>query len=655
MSVITDDNAKWHCYICNSEPLADLASKCHCIIEKLEQLWSKHQKTDKKQARDSKRQKSKEVKGSKAVVNGKEHPEGSGTMTFSYRKLQIPKEFVKKAKKLVETTAGLNNTFIQFIQQATEEKGDNSIRYRHLKAFKSVLDDLRKAHNALEEALEPEFKSMEMQNGDEGLHIQSKSTDGVDSTGDDHMDSVADEAEEPENDNDELSDEAEMKESQTDANADKVTVQTEDCDGGSVMADEMSLDQDIMSVPPSVPDELFQMVESLADSSLLSQTDNTESDVKSNGNPSDSKRSSPKVKNLIVKLTPVPEVMTRGSRSSWSRNKDKDARVKEECMEEEEDAADDMDGTTGDSPPHNRRPSREKTTPLRKQADKGDRGDSSESNSEEDSQSKAKSSKKTNSVKTEEGKQTKGAKVSSSGIKTTDTDSDEVPDILLQTAAAGHSSEEEDKGGKSVKKCLFKLNKTSPQDKEKRPSKRKLKSNSSDSDIENKGKKTSSAFKKKKQDGSASSNSDSDLEKEIKSLSKRGAGKRRSSRIKKQDEAKEDTKSPRDRKRSYEMKKKSRKNKGASKQQELSSSSEDEEEKEAKGDDSGEDSDQQKIKSIVEENLATASGTFHQSSGMWGYCYQTVVYSGVQLLFVDTGSLMPHLVIYPTRHQNDTS
>lgn len=154
LSVITDENSKWHCYVCRSEPLQDLVSKCHSVMENQEHVLLKQRKpdktekpdkTDKTEERESKRHKNKPVKEHKAVVNGKEHVEGSGTMTFSYKKLQVPKELIKKAKKLVETTTGLNHTFIQFIQQATDEQEDKSIRYRHLKAFKAVLADLKKS------------------------------------------------------------------------------------------------------------------------------------------------------------------------------------------------------------------------------------------------------------------------------------------------------------------------------------------------------------------------------------------------------------------------------------------------------------------------------------------------------------------------------
>uniref|UniRef100_A0A8D3C6T5 DNA helicase n=1 Tax=Scophthalmus maximus TaxID=52904 RepID=A0A8D3C6T5_SCOMX len=611
LSVITDENSKWHCYVCRSEPLLDLVSKCHSIMEKQELVQLKQRKPDKPEEREIKRHKNKSVKEHKAVVNGKEHIEGSGTMTFSYKKLQVPKELIKKAKKLVETTTGLNNTFIQFIQQAAEEQEDKAIRCRHLKAFKAVLVDLQKAHGALEAALEPEFRNMELQNGSEGQHIARKTTTVAAPVENDHLDTLAGEAveadeqhNEQEVNNDQVASEIEMKDSQTEIDVTKKTIKSEVCDDGLVSSGEMSLDHDIMSVPPSVPEELFQMVESLADSTMLSQSDTdliTDTDARSNGKSTDSQRPQPKVKNLIVKLTPVPVVTTCGSRSSRSKNREKERETqkkgKEKC-EEEKASADTVDGAN--NPPPSRRSSRVKTTPLRKQAENKGKVESSESESEEESKDKAKSSKKSSKVKNEKEKQTKASEK-----KTEDSDSDEVPHILLEKAAEVHSSDEE-QGSTSAKKRLFKLNNTSTQDTDK-ASKRKRKSESSESDRENKSKKTS---KKKKQNCSNSSNSDSEMK------SKAGTAKRRSSRVKKQDEAKQDDKnSPErkaaDRKRSYEKKRKGRSPRNTSK---LQSSSSDEEEEDCEGD-SGEDSDEQKIKPLVEDGVVGGGRPFHQSSG----------------------------------------
>uniref|UniRef100_A0A665WLB1 DNA helicase n=1 Tax=Echeneis naucrates TaxID=173247 RepID=A0A665WLB1_ECHNA len=494
LSIITDENSKWHCYVCRSEPLQDLVSKCHRIMEKQECVQLKQpkaEKRDKSEDHESKRHKSKAIKEHTTVVNGKEHSEGSGTMTFSYRKLQVPKELIKKTKKLVETTTGLNNTFIQFIQQASEEHEDKSIRCRHLKAFKAVLADLKKAHSALEEALEPEFKNMEMQN---------------------------------------------VKDSEKETEITKKTIKNEVCNNELVTPGEMSLDHDIMSVPPSVPEELFQMVESLAESTMLSQPDTdlvTDNDTKSNGNSAGFETPQPKVKNLIVKLTPVPVVTTCGSTFSRSKNRENDSEMEKKCKEEL------------------------KTTPLRKQAENKGKEESSESESAEDRKSKAKSTKKSSKAKKEDGKQTKASEK-----RAVDSDSDEVPDILLEKAEEAHTTDEE-QGSTSAKKCLFKLNNTSPQDTDK-ASRRKRKPENSDSDMENKSKKTS---KRKKQNGSDSSNSDSDQEKETRS--KLGTAKRRCSRVKKQGDAKvEDKNSPgrkaAERKRSYEKKRRVRNTKEAS-------------------------------------------------------------------------------------------
>lgn len=613
---------------------------------------------DKTEEHESKKHKNKAVKEHKAVVNGKEHTEGSGTMTFSYKKLHVPKELIKKAKNLVETTTGLNSTFIQFIQQAAEEQGDKSIRYRHLKAFKAVLADLKKAHSALEEALVPEFRNMEVQNGNEGHHIVRTGADVVTPVENDHMETAADAADEadaveelddeqpddeqpddeqpgdeqPDEDrpdeeqpgesqldkeqpdeeqpdeetkqdlkNDQVSDNAEMTDSQTETVVTKKTIKSEVCDDDLLSAGEMSLDHDIMSVPPSVPEELFQMVESLADSTMLLQTDggtvsdaekNTEN-LKSNGKTSESQPSQPKVKNLIVKLTPVPVVTTCGSKLSRSKDKEKNGKTQKTSQEEKE-CEDEKH-----SPPPSRRSSRVKTTPLRKQTENIGTDESSESELEDESKGKAKSSKKSSNVKKEDGNQ----------MKTLDSDSDDVPNVLLEKAAAYHSTDEE-QGSTTAKKRLFKSNNTSTEDTDK-ASKRKRKSESSESDVENKSKTKS---KKKKKSHSDSSTSDSDQEKRTKG--KVSTAKRRSSRVKKQDEEKEDEKNApesksAERKRSYEKKGKRRSSKSASKLQ--LSSSEDEEEQQAEGD-SGEDSDVQKIKPIVEDNMG-GSVPFHQSSG----------------------------------------
>ncbi|XP_019725253.1 transcriptional regulator ATRX isoform X5 [Hippocampus comes] len=624
LSVITDENSKWHCYVCRAEPLQDLITKCNGIMEKIDKEKTKQRKSSKGEEHKSKTCNSSEVKEHKVVVNGKEHTDGSGTITFSYKKLPIPKELLKKAKKLVETTTGLNNTFIQFVQQAAAEQDDKSVRYRHLKAFKAVLSDLKKAHTALEEALEPEFRGMELQNGDKGQRQVRKSRNAehpVVKTEDDELDE-ADETEasdtvqdlneehneepavthsksqEGHADQHDVKQHVEPEEEQAEPLCNKLGGapdeetekephkepvgkgnQTEDltkrvvkaavCDGELLSPGETSLDHDIMSVPPSVPEELFQMVESLADPHMLAHTAPTsaaDTDAKQNGRPQQ------KVKNLIVKLTPVPVVRTSRSKSSRSKNKEQD-----------EESGGCGTGDEPASPPPNRHPSRLKTTPLRKQVGKKSLEDSSESEqeSEKEKAAKSKSTKKSSKTKKEDKKK---IKTSLSEKDAKDSDSDGVPNVLLEKVAECNRSDEE-KEVPSSKKHSFKEKPSAGTEKK---SKRKRKSEGSESDVESKGKKAS---KKKKENASDTSDSDQDITR---------TAKRRSSRVTKQDEAKDKDKPEKAvaAKRSYEKRRKGKSSTAVSKVE--LSSSEDEEERQA-DEDSGDDNDQQTFNPLMED------------------------------------------------------
>ncbi|XP_042158954.1 transcriptional regulator ATRX [Oncorhynchus tshawytscha] len=765
LSMITDEDSKWSCYICSPQPLSDIASNCSNILTKLESFW----RTGRKKEREEKERK--EVKGhskgkghhhhGKAVVNGKEHSDGSGTLTFSYKTLKVPKELVKRTKKLIETTTGLNNTFIHFIQQAEEEQGagggGSGTRHRHLKAFRSVLADLKKAHAALEKDLESQFTSQDqgMQNGDAVSNTDGHDGhDQIDNGQEAEEDKMAD-TEDGEEDGG-VSEDTEMEgsptptpqdHSETGSQAkDQTVVKMEVEDGTEEEADR---DKDIVSVGPSVPDELFQMVKSLADSTGLtpgndateltatSQSENPAAGSTRKLHDTQKEKAMPKVKNLILKLTPVPVVTTRASRSKSKdggkerskdggkereRSKDggkeersKDGWKKEERSKdggkekerskdggkerskdggkerskgvgkEKERSKDEGKEVAGDvaSEEDSRCSSRTKTTPLRKSPEGKNKMSASQENidseGEEKSPSKLKrrtkgsSEKERGNAEEKERKESKASSMVTSdpSKQDVDSDSDEVPDILVQTAAAEHSSDDDvqqdadsNQGNKRVKKCLFKLSKKEEEqvgeeeeqvgeeeeqvgeeeeeeqvgeeeekqvgeeegenDKEKtdkKPAaKRKLKADDSDnsesdSDEDAKMKKKSSTAsdkktsKKKQKVSDGSSNSD--LEKEMKGLSKLSTGKRRSSRVKKEREEKENKGG--DRRRSYELKRKAR-SRGA-KQQDSSSDDDEEEEGGGSGEESG---DQQKIKPIVEETVVAGRETFHQSSGEEG-------------------------------------
>uniref|UniRef100_A0A3B1JZG8 DNA helicase n=1 Tax=Astyanax mexicanus TaxID=7994 RepID=A0A3B1JZG8_ASTMX len=538
LSGIMNEDSKWHCYVCSPEPLNDIVAACEKILQNLE--CKKKAKVDgEKPKRESSKHKPPKTKIT--AVNGKDvtNSDGSGTLTFSYKMLAVPKELVKKTKKLIETTNGLNSTFVQFVQQAPSQPGDNIVRYKHLKVFKSVLADLKKVHAALDESLEVEFRDLQVQNGEErgstdvqnvdnaavpnSQHVEQSSREkeeGVDSTVD-HVPVV------PEEDMDgedvgsadvEMSEspppvaettEKESKESEAKAKVVKCEVEP-DREDGSTVAGETSLDKDIVSVPPSVPEELFEMVESLADCVKKEDEGNSVADADdckgdngsvSNDDSEESGKESGRLrKKLVVKLTPVPLKITikrdKGKSTSKSEKDEKDG------------AASPEEGADS------RRSPRMKTTPLRK---------SSEGRSK---------SKSGDNEKNEEN------------------NSDEVPEVLRQTEAMEASSDEQkaEPNGK-VSGDGDEKRRSLRQTSTKTTAKRKLIKSSSDSDqaAGNSSKSKKKAAKKKKGKESDSSNHDSDLEKEMKRLSKLGTN-RRSSRggKKKEDEGKKKKKEDED-------------------------------------------------------------------------------------------------------------
>ncbi|XP_062380077.1 transcriptional regulator ATRX [Sardina pilchardus] len=636
LSGIMDESSKWYCFVCSPQPLVDLSSSCNKIMLKLEQLWRREHKPKSGKS---------ERKRDKAALNGKEHhSESSGTLTFSPKFLQIPKELVKKTKKLIETTTGLNNTFVQFIQQASKDKGAKPLlRYRHLKAFKSVLADLKMAHATLEEALEVEFRELELQNGAEGTvghaeveqqtPAEAEPTEqaGADEVQNDEAVDGSD-AEEDAADFMAADDDVEMKDSpipsppeqgngsevgevdtlrEEEEEEDEVKLDG-DCgvaeDGNMLDGDSSELDRAILSATPSIPDELFQMVESLADSTKLAAADEArEAKVAdSSASVSSAEESQPiepdeagekssgaqkriatlGKKKLVVKLTPMPLRVS----------------LKTETVSE---AKGRVERVSPDDGPKSRRSPRVKTTPLRKPSESKDKG---KSNGKQDADKRTKVKTTKTSSDQEEGA---AAKVSSTQM---DSDSDEVPSILAERAAQEASSgDEAASSGKKVKREG--RSNSAARSSERRSTKRKLnlKSTSSESDQES-GTKNSTAKRaskrtKTKTAGSESENFDSDLEKDMKSLGKLGTGKKGVRKVKQ--ESKEIPEKPgKTKKRSFERTRKTRRSKASANQS--SSSSDNEEDK---AEDSAEDSDdKQKIRPLM-DSVMPGVEAFQQSSG----------------------------------------
>ncbi|XP_066571057.1 transcriptional regulator ATRX isoform X2 [Amia ocellicauda] len=689
LSSIMDEESKWYCYVCSPEPLLDLITACDSVLENLEQLWNQHRKRTKADNDKSSREDTvrKHMQKDKSAFNGKENGSdnlSSGTITFSYKALKVPKELLKKTKKLVETTTGLNATFVKFIQQGLEEQGTSLIKVRHLKAFKSVLTDLKKAHSALEESLEQEFKELEQLNGNEGecevnnggvkpqteegdeVFVPESADNSLEKKDDSEVEGIVDqsfvsavdetehkstedaipddigsrespvlspgEVEEP------MEGESEPKEKSL-----RDSERSSEGEADSAPACETSLDKDIVTVPSSVPDELFEMADSSVDTSDIAD-DSGRSPAQARKSPKISnstlgkspvlEKSPIKVtKELVVKLTPVP---LDGSPGSSSQKKDDEE--SEECEEEVMTKEASLEETEGSVPLEEgleiRRSPRVKTTPLRRPADSNNVSSLPQDNSESDTDHDTPESKvKTKHLKKQKVSPVKGnrktvARPASTGDKMDDSDSDEVPAILLQTAAMTPTSpegESNDDSPQSVKrKCLFSLKKTTPQAQDKKATKRKLKGSSSESDHEPKKelvKKATVSAKKKRQNCSDSSNYDSDLEKEIKSLSKLEAAKKGSRRSKLKKEKKEmpsgsssvSADASKEKTKASKPKTKAQKTKKAEESSSTSSSSVEEEEFQdaASGEDS---SDEQKIKHITEEVTGPMLKVFCQSS-----------------------------------------
>ncbi|XP_064184378.1 transcriptional regulator ATRX isoform X1 [Anguilla rostrata] len=591
LSGIMSEESKWYCYVCSPEPLLDLVAACDSVLQNLEQLWQQHHRRSRGDGEKPGRDKGahRHPQMAKGALNGKEHGldgVSSGTLAFTYKALKVPKELVKKTKKLIETTTSLNQTFIKFIQQASTEQGSSVVRRRHLKAFRSVLSDLKKAHAALEESLEQEFKCVELQNGDEircevssarqvteveaaeeGNHVNQEEVketvmgnsaenceyreeDGAaDGAADGTVDAVSDDVEmedpaaspkEPHR----TPGERELTEKSA------VSKKEEDNKEGSGSAGESSLDKEIVSVPLSVPDELFEKADGAADSLGVAdgkgrsrtRAGKTRSTISLRKSPDSGKGPTKVIRNLVVKLTPVP---LDGSPIPRVRTKAEDEGSKVGDMDVEKEELGAEDGASeeevvceaeGALPVEEglemRRSPRVKTTPLRKQTDSKSKPlpeqIKSESESDQDITDKAKDPCGLLDSKADGDKDSRRTAASSS--KGDDSDSDEVPAVLLQIADSSDEAEGDTSkaSSKVTRRCLFQLQKSSAPSRDQAASKRKGRVSASDSDKATRPKKASNV---KKERGSDSSNYDSDLEKKIKSMSKLSTVKRSRRRV----------------------------------------------------------------------------------------------------------------------------
>ncbi|XP_051824361.1 transcriptional regulator ATRX isoform X9 [Antechinus flavipes] len=595
LSAIMDENNQWYCYICRPEPLLDLVTACDSVFENLEQLLQQNKKKIKVESEKSNKifentQRFSPKKNS-SNCNGEEKKLDnpySGSLTYSFTALMVPKDMIRKTKKLVETTANMNASFVRFLKHTSENTEISPvIKLRQLKAFKSVLSDIKKVHHALEDGVNLEIRTLDSLSKE--TVTKEHKAEGV----------------KPETEVTKLEMCSESKKKDFSKSDTKLSVKRVDSEivgqslpvvgqpvNKNTSAEEKksnrkephfepantseALDMDIVSVPSSVPEDIFENLEAAMevqgssdqqrDGSSAADRD-VESSVKSNVTSKDHKggtkfKISAKVtKELYVKLTPV----------SLSDSPVKAADCQEATQEKEEKKSSglpsktetrssrkersDEDFVDNDIPLVSeegdlRRSPRVKTTPLRRQTEANPVTSNSEEESNDGYHEKRKKKSLVQSVKKDKRtssdsaidgpKPNKVPKCKPLETVAPSSDSDEMPTVLKEVSMASHSSSDAEHNETSdnvPKKSLYDLKAQTSKGGDK--GKRKRKNSTSGSDFDTKKGKEVKSFtgsKKKRQNQSDSSNYDSELEREIKTMSKIGAAKKSQKRLSKKED-----------------------------------------------------------------------------------------------------------------------
>ncbi|KAJ6663223.1 hypothetical protein lerEdw1_010359 [Lerista edwardsae] len=539
LSAIMDENTQWHCYICQPEPLLDLVTACDSVFENLEQLLQQNKKRIKVDSEKSKmydntlKYSSKKINSS---CNGEEKKLDrpySGALTYSYKALMVPKDLLKKTKKLVETTANMNASFVNFLKEAVENSEINpTVHLRRLKAFKSVLSDIKKAHVALEESLTVEIQALDSK-------FKPKNTKERETEiklGNSEMRKTPQVFKGKEFKEHKTGSEVPEHVDQSVPTSERTGNKKSNCkEKKSGKADDLqyepnsteATDMDIVSVPSSVPEDIFESCmeaqkaagdPSSGSSAMEHGTVNAKMKSKDSKGGMKLTPSTKVTKELVVKLTPVSLCSSPIKSDDPDGKSDKGEGGKEnhnsatECSPENEvlPVAED---------PDLRRSPRVKTTPRRRPTDRN-----ITSNSEEDSNDvhHEKHRRKSTPSKRKEKPSSPDSTVSNpqphtlSETKKLDTvdqssDSEDMPAVLQEVAMMSHSSSDIDSGSEVPQNVL---NDAKRQPTKEDNGKRKRKSSSSGSDFEakkDKSVKELAAAKKKRQN---SGSSDSELDRE---------------------------------------------------------------------------------------------------------------------------------------------
>ncbi|KAL8181244.1 UNVERIFIED_CONTAM: hypothetical protein K2H54_050676 [Gekko kuhli] len=533
LSAIMDENNQWHCYICHPEPLLDLVTACDSVFENLEQLLQQNKKRIRVENEKSKMyDNTLKFSSKKNSCNGEEKKLGhsySGALTYSYKALMVPKDLLKKTKKLVETTTNMNTSFVNFLKEACENSEINStVRLRQLKAFKSVLSDIKKSHLALEESLNLEIQALDVKM----LKRNSKEKETNIKAEYNEVKKTEEKELKEHNVTLEISEHTtqsapvmEQTGSRKTGCKDKKLGKTEELQYEPHNAE--ATDMDIVSVPSSVPEDIFESCMEAQKAAGATDQGTINSFIKSNTTTKDSKggkklmQSTKVTKELVVKLTPV------SLSSSPVKAEDPDGKpgkgVKKESGKENSNSSTEYPPESEIislvEDPDLRRSPRVKTTPLRRPTDIN----TLTSNSEEDSNDTrhGKHRRKPTKPKSEKDELSSPDSTVHSPQSTVlsdskkldrvdqSSDSDEVPAVLQEVAMFTVSSSDVDSSSEVPKDVLNDLQRQPVKEDN---GKRKRKSSSSGSEFDaKKGKSNKVSAKKKRQNDSDSSNYDSEV------------------------------------------------------------------------------------------------------------------------------------------------
>uniref|UniRef100_A0A7N4PEM3 DNA helicase n=1 Tax=Sarcophilus harrisii TaxID=9305 RepID=A0A7N4PEM3_SARHA len=510
LSAIMDENSQWYCYICRPEPLLDLVTACDSVFENLEQLLQQNKKKIKVESEKSNKifentQRFSPKKNS-SNFNGEEKKLDnpySGSLTYSFTALMVPKDMIRKTKKLVETTANMNASFVRFLKHTSENTEISPvIKLRQLKAFKSVLSDIKKVHHALEDGVNLEIRTLDSLSKE--TVTKEHKAEGV----------------KPETEVTKLEMFSESKKKDFSKSDTKLSVKRVDSEivgqslpvvgqpvNKNTSAEEKksnrkephfepantseALDMDIVSVPSSVPEDIFENLEAAMevqgssdqqrDGSSAADRD-VESSVKSNVTSKDHKG---------VKAADCQEA-TQEKEEKKSSGLPSKTETRSSRKERSDDDFVDNDIPLVSEDGDLRRSPRVKTTPLRRQTEANPVTSNSEEESNDGYHEKRKKKSLVQSVKKDKRtssdsaidgpKPNKVPKCKPLETVAPSSDSDEMPTVLREVSMASHSSSdaEHNETNENVpKKSLYDLKAQTSKGGDK--GKRKRKNSTSDS------------------------------------------------------------------------------------------------------------------------------------------------------------------------------